>query len=146
MRESVETAVALVRTLASKLEIDPDLFNQSDLHVHVPDGATPKDGPSAGTAVLTALISLFSNHAVTPDLAMTGEISLRGRVLPVGGIKEKVLAARRAGLTRVLLPAENAKDLADIPESRLRELNVVPVEDVSELIQHAFGMEISADS
>ena len=144
MRESVQTAVALVRTLAPQLGIDPDLFNQSDLHVHVPAGATPKDGPSAGTAIVTALISLFCNRPVTPDLAMTGEISLRGRVLPVGGVKEKVLAARRAGLTRVLLPAENAKDLADIPESRLRELTVVPIENVSELVRHAFEMEISA--
>ena len=95
------------------------------------------------SAIVTALISLFCNRPVTPDLAMTGEISLRGRVLPVGGVKEKVLAARRAGLTRVLLPAENAKDLADIPESRLRGLTVVPIENISELVRHAFELEIT---
>jgi ATP-dependent Lon protease len=144
MRESAQTAVALVRTLAPKLGLEPELFTKSDLHIHVPSGATPKDGPSAGTAIVTALTSLFSNRPVAPDLAMTGEISLRGRVLPVGGIKEKVLAARRAGLSRVLLPEENAKDLADIPEERLAGLEVVLVATIPEVLHHAFGVDVLA--
>ena len=142
MRESAQTAVALVRTLAPRLGIDTELFTSSDLHIHVPAGATPKDGPSAGSAIVVSLVSLFTNRPVSPDLAMTGEISLRGRVLPVGGIKEKVLAARRAGLSRVLLPEENGVDLADIPESRLAGLDVLPVDTVAELLHHAFGADI----
>jgi ATP-dependent Lon protease len=142
MRESAQTAVAVVRTLAPQLGIDPELFTSSDLHIHVPAGATPKDGPSAGTAIVTALTSLFTNRPVSPDLAMTGEISLRGRVLPVGGIKEKVLAARRAGITRVLLPKDNARDLVDIPDSRLRGLEVVLVDTLPEVLHHAFGGDV----
>ncbi len=142
MRESAQTAVALVRSLAPQLGIGAEAFTESDLHIHVPAGATPKDGPSAGTAIVTALTSLVTNRPVPPDLVMTGEISLRGRVLPVGGIKEKVLAARRAGLGRVLLPKENAKDLADIPEDRLAGLDVQLVDTVSEVLHHAFGDDV----
>jgi len=144
MRESAQTAVALVRTLGSRIGLAPELFAASDLHIHVPSGATPKDGPSAGIAIVTALTSLFSNRPVAPDLAMTGEISLRGRVLPVGGIKEKVLAARRAGLSRVLLPEENAKDLVDIPKERLAGLEVIPVATIPEVLHHAFGVDVIA--
>ncbi len=145
MRESAQTAVALVRTLSKELGLDPELFVTSDLHIHVPAGATPKDGPSAGTAIVTALVSLVTNRPVAPDLAMTGEISLRGRVLPVGGIKEKVLAAFRAGLTRVVLPAENARELADIPAERLAGLEVVAVDTISEVLHHAFGGDVLHD-
>ncbi len=145
MRESAQIAVALVRTLSKELGLDPELFVTSDLHIHVPAGATPKDGPSAGTAIVTALVSLFTNRPVAPDLAMTGEISLRGRVLPVGGIKEKVLAAFRAGLTRVILPAENARELADIPAERLAGLEVVAVDTISEVLHHAFGGDVLHD-
>jgi ATP-dependent Lon protease len=142
MRESAQTAVSLVRLLAPQLGLDPELFGSSEIHIHVPAGATPKDGPSAGIAIVTALTSLVTNRPLSPDLAMTGEISLRGRVLPVGGIKEKVLAARRAGLRRVLLPKDNAKDLADIPAERLAGLEVVAVDTVAEVLHHAFGGDV----
>ncbi len=146
MRESAQTAVALVRSIAAQLHLDAESFTQSDLHIHVPAGATPKDGPSAGTAIVTALTSLFTGRPVPPDLAMTGEISLRGRVLPVGGIKEKVLAARRAGLGRVLLPKDNLKDLADIPEERLAGLEIHPVATVGEVLHLAFGDDVDHTS
>jgi ATP-dependent Lon protease len=139
MRESAETAVSLVRTRAKDLGIDPEEFNTSDTHLHLPAGATPKDGPSAGVAIVTALVSLLKDIPVPPDLAMTGEITLRGKVLPVGGIKEKILAAKRAGIRRVLIPADNVKDLAEIPEDRITELSVIPIERIEQVIEHAFG-------
>jgi len=142
MRESVEVAVALVRSQAAELGVDADLFSESDLHIHVPAGSTPKDGPSAGVAVVIAVASLLTDRAVPPDLAMTGEITLRGKILPVGGIKEKVLAAKRAGISRVLLPALNEKDLADIPGERLEGLEVIRVETIAEVLQHAFGKDV----
>ncbi len=139
MRESAETAVSLVRTRAKDVGVDPDVFGISDIHLHLPAGATPKDGPSAGIAIVTALVSLLRDIPVPPDLAMTGEITLRGKVLPVGGIKEKILAARRAGLGRVLIPADNVKDLAEVPSERIAELRVIPVERIEEVLDHAFG-------
>jgi ATP-dependent Lon protease len=139
MRESVQTALSVVRTRAQALGIDAERFRTSDFHVHVPAGATPKDGPSAGIAIATALTSLLTDRRVPPDLAMTGEITLRGRVLPIGGVKEKVLAARRAGIGRVLLPAENAKDLAEIPESRLGSLKIEYVETIEQVVRLVFG-------
>ncbi len=140
MRESVETAVALVRSRARELQIDEASF-ADDLHVHIPAGATPKDGPSAGVAIAAALTSLLSERPLPPDLAMTGEITLRGRVLPVGGIKEKVLAAKRAGVLRVLLPESNVKDLADIPADRLEGLQVIPVQTIEDVFRIVFGAE-----
>jgi ATP-dependent Lon protease len=137
MKESVETAVALVRSRASELGIDAAIF-VDDLHVHIPAGATPKDGPSAGVAIATAITSLLCERPLPPDLAMTGKITLRGRVLPVGGIKEKVLAAKRAGVLRVLLPESNVKDLADIPAERLEGLKVIPVETIEDVFRIAF--------
>ncbi len=116
MRESAQAALSLVKSRAGRLGIDVLLFEKSDIHIHVPEGATPKDGPSAGTAIFTALVSLLTERTVRGDTAMTGEISLRGLVLPVGGIKEKVVAAVRAGITRVLLPARNRKDSRRSPE------------------------------
>jgi ATP-dependent Lon protease len=115
MRESARTALSLVRSRAADLGLTPEAFRRRDIHVHVPAGAIPKDGPSAGVTMATSLASLFTGRAVRPDLAMTGEITLRGRVMPVGGIKEKVLAAHRAGVRTVVLPARNRKDLEDIP-------------------------------
>jgi ATP-dependent Lon protease len=144
MRESAQTAVSLVRTHARQLGLDPKLFSESDLHIHIPAGAIPKDGPSAGIAIVTALLSLLLDKPVPPDLAMTGEITLRGKVLPVGGIKEKILAARRAGVTHVLIPAANEKDLAEIPAERISNLKVEPVERIEQVARIAFGRDVLA--
>ncbi len=141
MRESAQAALSLVKSRASRLGIDEDLFKNSDVHVHVPAGATPKDGPSAGVAMLTALVSLFSGRTVRGDTAMTGEISLRGLVLPVGGIKEKVVAAARAGITRVLLPARNRKDFDEIPEDVRNRLEFLWLEYGDEAIAAALDGE-----
>jgi ATP-dependent Lon protease len=137
MRESVQAAMTLVKSKASQLGIDPQLFEKSDIHVHVPAGATPKDGPSAGVAMFTALTSLLTNRTVRSDTAMTGEISLRGLVLPVGGIKEKVVAAAAAGLKRVMLPARNKRDYDDIPKSARDNLEFIWLERVDEAIAAA---------
>lgn len=137
MRESVQAAMTLVKSKASQLGIDPQLFEKSDIHVHVPAGATPKDGPSAGVAMFTALTSLLTNRTVRSDTAMTGEISLRGLVLPVGGIKEKVVAAAAAGLKRVMLPARNKRDYDDIPNSARDDLEFIWLERVDEAIAAA---------
>lgn len=137
MRESVQAAMTLVKSRASQLGIDPQLFEKSDIHVHVPAGATPKDGPSAGVAMYTALTSLLTNRTVRSDTAMTGEISLRGLVLPVGGIKEKVVAAAAAGLKRVMLPARNKRDYDDIPKSARDNLEFIWLERVDEAIAAA---------
>ncbi|PWE77431.1 DNA-binding protein [Bradyrhizobium sp. SUTN9-2] len=137
MRESVQAALTLVKSRASQLGIDPQAFEKSDIHVHVPAGATPKDGPSAGVAMFTALTSLLTNRTVRSDTAMTGEISLRGLVLPVGGIKEKVVAAAAAGLKRVMLPARNKRDYDDIPKSARDTLEFIWLERVDEAIAAA---------
>jgi ATP-dependent Lon protease len=137
MRESVQAALTLVKSRAAQLGIDPALFEKSDIHVHVPAGATPKDGPSAGVAMFTALASLLTNRTVRSDTAMTGEISLRGLVLPVGGIKEKVVAAAAAGLTRVMLPARNRRDFDDIPQGARDRLEFVWLERVDDAIAAA---------
>ncbi|MBR1167205.1 endopeptidase La [Bradyrhizobium liaoningense] len=137
MRESVQAALTLVKSRASQLGIDPQAFEKSDIHVHVPAGATPKDGPSAGVAMFTALTSLLANRTVRSDTAMTGEISLRGLVLPVGGIKEKVVAAAAAGLKRVMLPARNKRDYDDIPKSARDNLEFIWLERVDEAIAAA---------
>jgi ATP-dependent Lon protease len=138
MRESIETAVALVRSRAADLGIAQSVFAESDLHIHVPSGSTPKDGPSAGVAIVTALTSVLTDRPVPPDLAMTGEITLRGVVLPVGGVREKVLGAKRAGLSRVLLPAHNVGDLAALPGDRLEGLEVNGVESIDQVWEAAF--------
>ena len=137
MRESVQAALTLVKSRAAQLGIDPALFEKSDIHVHVPAGATPKDGPSAGVAMFTALASLITNRTVRSDTAMTGEISLRGLVLPVGGIKEKVVAAAAAGLTRVMLPARNRRDFDDIPLGARDRLEFIWLEHVDDAIAAA---------
>jgi ATP-dependent Lon protease len=145
MKESAQAALSLVKSRARRLGIDEALFEKSDIHVHVPAGAIPKDGPSAGVAMFTALVSLLTDRNVRADTAMTGEISLRGLVLPVGGIKEKVLAAHRAGLERVLLPARNRKDFEDIPESARGALEFVWLERVDDAIAAALGDDGCAD-
>src|SRR5437588_12224038 len=128
MKESAQAALSLVKGKAEGLGLDPKMFENSDIHIHVPAGAIPKDGPSAGVAMFTALVSLLTDRTVRNDTAMTAEISLRGLVLPVGGIKEKIIAAHRAGITRVMLPARNRKDFEDIPEEVRRELEFVWLE------------------
>ena len=139
MRESAQAALTLVKSRTSQLGIDPSIFEKSDIHIHVPAGATPKDGPSAGVAMFTALVSLLTDRTVRHDTAMTGEISLRGLVLPVGGIKEKVVAAAAAGLTRVMLPARNRRDYEDIPKSAREKLEFIWLEQVDDAIAGALA-------
>ncbi|MBP0614763.1 endopeptidase La [Jiella mangrovi] len=137
MKESISAAASYVRSRALDYGIKPPLFDKRDIHVHVPEGATPKDGPSAGTAMATAIVSVMTGIPVRRDIAMTGEITLRGRVLPIGGLKEKLLAALRGGIKKVLIPEENAKDLADIPDNVKNELEIVPVSRMGEVLAHA---------
>jgi ATP-dependent Lon protease len=139
MKESAQAALSLVKAQAAELGIDPKLFDQSDIHVHVPAGAIPKDGPSAGVAMFVSLVSLLRRRSVRPDVAMTGEISLRGLVLPVGGIKEKTIAAARAGIRKVILPARNQRDLEDIPQSARSMLEFIWVKTVSEALEVALA-------
>jgi ATP-dependent Lon protease len=137
MRESAQIAYSYVRSKASELDIDPDVFERTDLHLHVPAGAIPKDGPSAGVAMVTAIASLLSGCPVRHDVGMTGEITLRGRVLPVGGVKMKILAGHRAGLTTVILPRRNAADLEELPDEVRQAMTFVPVERIDEVLQTA---------
>jgi ATP-dependent Lon protease len=137
MRESVQAAESYVKSRAAAFGIKPTLFDRRDIHVHVPEGATPKDGPSAGVAMVTSIVSVLTGIPVRRDIAMTGEITLRGRVLPIGGLKEKLLAALRGGLTTVLIPKENEKDLAEIPDNVKAGLTLVPVASADELLKHA---------
>jgi ATP-dependent Lon protease len=139
MQESVSAALSYVRSRATKFGIKPTLFEKRDIHVHVPEGATPKDGPSAGVAMATSIVSILTGIPVRRDIAMTGEITLRGRVLPIGGLKEKLLAALRAGITTVFIPKENEKDLAEIPDNVKKHLKLVPVADVDEVIAQALA-------
>jgi ATP-dependent Lon protease len=146
MRESAQAALTLVRSQAASFGVAPDIFEKSDIHIHVPAGATPKDGPSAGVAMFIALVSLLSDRTVRSDTAMTGEISLRGLVLPVGGIKEKVTAAARAGLKRVMLPARNRRDYDDIPEDARKSLEFIWLERVDEAIAAAFETKAAPEA
>jgi ATP-dependent Lon protease len=137
MKESISAAASYVRSRAVDFGIEPPLFDKRDVHVHVPEGATPKDGPSAGVAMATVIVSMLTGIPVKRDIAMTGEITLRGRVLPIGGLKEKLLAALRGGIKKVLIPEDNAKDLADIPNSVKNGLEIVPVSRMEEVLKHA---------
>ncbi|HVC58782.1 MAG TPA: endopeptidase La [Acetobacteraceae bacterium] len=139
MQESVSAALSYVRSRSIRFGIKPTLFEKRDIHVHVPEGATPKDGPSAGVAMATSLVSVLTGIPVRRDIAMTGEITLRGRILPIGGLKEKLLAALRAGITTVFIPKENEKDLAEIPDNVKKHLKLVPVADVDEVIAQALA-------
>jgi ATP-dependent Lon protease len=134
MQESARAAVSHLRSRAVELGMPADIFKKHDLHVHVPAGAIPKDGPSAGVTMATAILSAMRKQPVRPDLAMTGEITLSGAVLPVGGIREKVLAARRYGITTFILPERNAEDIAELPEEVRREMTFVPVKELEEVL------------
>jgi ATP-dependent Lon protease len=137
MKESISAASSYVRSRATDFGIKPPVFDKKDIHVHVPEGATPKDGPSAGIAMVTAIVSVMTGITVRKDVAMTGEITLRGRILPIGGLKEKLLAALRAGIKKVMIPEENAKDLAEIPDNVKSEMEIIPVARMDEVLHHA---------
>jgi len=137
MKESIQAANAYVRSRSLDWGITPPMFEKRDIHVHVPEGATPKDGPSAGVAMATAIISVMTGIPVRRDVAMTGEITLRGRVLPIGGLKEKLLAALRGGMKTVLIPDENVKDLAEIPDEVKKVLEIVPVARIDDVLKVA---------
>lgn len=137
MKESIETAYSVVRAHSKDLSIDPEIFEKTDVHVHVPEGATPKDGPSAGIAMYTTLVSVFTKTPVRKDVAMTGEITLQGRVLPIGGLKEKLLAALRGGIKTVIIPKENEKDLAEIPDNVKKGMKIIPVDNVADVLKIA---------
>ena len=137
MKESIEAARTVVRSRAAILGIKNDVFEKTDIHIHVPEGATPKDGPSAGIAMTTALVSVFTGIPVRADVAMTGEITLRGEVLPIGGLKEKLLAAMRGGIKTVLIPEQNVKDLAEIPDNVKTSLEIVPVRWIDKVLDIA---------
>jgi len=139
MQESIQAALSVVRARADRFGIDPDFHQKHDIHIHVPEGATPKDGPSAGIAMCTALVSALTKVPVRSEVAMTGEITLRGRVLPIGGLKEKLLAAHRGGIETVIIPEENEKDLADIPKNVLDALDVYMVESMDEVLRIALA-------
>jgi ATP-dependent Lon protease len=137
MKESISAAASYVRSRAIDFGVEPPLFDRRDIHVHVPEGATPKDGPSAGVAMVTAIVSILTGIPVRKDIAMTGEITLRGRVLPIGGLKEKLLAALRGGIKTVLIPEENAKDLVEIPDNVKNGLEIIPVSHANEVLKYA---------
>ena len=137
MKESCEIAVSVIRENAQRLGIDPDFYKNSDIHIHVPEGAVPKDGPSAGITVTTALVSVLTNKAVRRDVSMTGEITLRGKVLPIGGLKEKALAAYSAGVTTIIIPKKNEKDLKDIDPEVYKNVNFIPCESIFEVLDIA---------
>jgi ATP-dependent Lon protease len=137
MRESITVAEMLIKSRAAKFGIDYKKLNETSIHVHVPEGATPKDGPSAGAAMTTAIISALTGIEVRKDVAMTGEINLRGYVTGIGGLKEKLLAASRGGIKKVLIPQENEKDLADIPANVKKMLEIIPVNAIEDVLAHA---------
>ena len=137
MRESAQAALSYVKSKARELDIPEDAFDKWDIHIHIPEGAIPKDGPSAGVTLAVALASLMNERPVKHQVAMSGEITLRGKVLPVGGIREKVLAAHGAGLKTVILPAKNQQDLADLPEQVKAEINFIWVENIQQVFENA---------
>ena len=137
MQESVKAAKSYIRSKSLEYGIIPPIFDKKDFHIHVPEGATPKDGPSAGIGMVTSIISSITEIPVSKDVAMTGEITLRGLVLPIGGLKEKLLAAHRAGIKKVLIPVENKKDLMEVPKTILENIEIIPVKNVDEVIKIA---------
>jgi len=139
MQESVQAANAYVRSRAAEFGIEPPLFERRDIHIHVPEGAVPKDGPSAGVAMITSMVSVLTQNPIRKDVAMTGEITLRGRVLPIGGLKEKLLAALRGGVKTVIIPKDNEKDLADIPDNVKNGMEIIPAATVDEVLEHAMS-------
>jgi ATP-dependent Lon protease len=143
MKESPSAALSVVRARTERLGIELDFLQKQDVHLHVPEGATPKDGPSAGIAMATALVSTLTRIPVKADVAMTGEITLRGRVLPIGGLKEKLLAAMRGGIRTVIIPEENRKDLVDIPKSVNQQMKIVPVRWIDEVLDLALERPVT---
>ena len=139
MQESIQAAMTVVRSRANVLGIDPDFYQKHDVHLHMPEGATPKDGPSAGIGMCTALVSALTKIPVRSDVAMTGEITLRGEVLPIGGLKEKLLAAHRGGITTVMIPVDNEKDLTEIPDNIKGKLDIRPVKWIDEVFEIALA-------
>jgi ATP-dependent Lon protease len=137
MQESTQAAMSIVRSRAARFGIDENFYEKHDIHIHLPEGATPKDGPSAGVALTTAIVSILTNIPVKADVAMTGEITLRGEVLPIGGLKEKLLAAHRGGIKTVLIPEANVKDLVEIPENIKNQLQIHPVKWIEQVLEHA---------
>ena len=137
MKESMHAAKSFVRSRCLEFGIIPPVFEKKDIHIHVPEGATPKDGPSAGIGMVTAIVSALTNTPVKKDVAMTGEVTLSGRVLPIGGLKEKLLAALRGGIKTAVIPAENEKDLKEIPENVKQGLKIIPVKHVEEVLKIA---------
>ena len=141
MQESAQAAVSYVRSRAEYLMIDEKFYRKYDIHIHIPEGAIPKDGPSAGISMCTSLVSALAKRPVYRDIAMTGEITLRGRVLPIGGLKEKIIAAHRGGIKKVLIPKENEKDLKDVPKSISNQLEIVSVEHMDEVLSHSMALD-----
>ena len=139
MKESIQAALTVVRSRARILGLNPEFNENKDIHIHVPEGATPKDGPSAGVGMCTALVSALTNIPVKAEVAMTGEITLRGEVLPIGGLKEKLLAAHRGGITTVLIPSENEKDLTEIPDNIKSKLKIIPVRWIDQVLEEALA-------
>ena len=142
MQESVKAAKSYIRSKSLEFGIIPPLFDKKDFHIHVPEGATPKDGPSAGIGMVTSIISAITEIPVDKNVAMTGEITLRGIVLPIGGLKEKLLAAHRAGIKKVLIPTENRKDLVEVPKTVLDSVEIIPVKNVDEVLKIALKNEL----
>jgi ATP-dependent Lon protease len=142
MQESIQAAMSFVKARAPAFGVKPSIFARKDIHVHLPEGAVPKDGPSAGIGMVTAMISTLTGVPVRRDVAMTGEVTLRGRVLPIGGLKEKLLAALRGGITTVLIPEENQKDLAELPANLKEQLTVVPVAHVDQVLELALSEKL----
>jgi len=137
MQESIQAALSVVRARSRKLGVQEDFYQKNDIHIHLPEGATPKDGPSAGIGIATAMVSVLTGIPVRADVAMTGEITLRGEVLPIGGLKEKLLAAHRGSIKTVLIPEENVKDLADIPDNIKNRLDIIPVKWIDNVLDIA---------
>jgi ATP-dependent Lon protease len=137
MQESIQAALSVVRSRSRKLGIQEDFYQKRDIHIHLPEGATPKDGPSAGIAICTSMVSILTGIPVRADVAMTGEITLRGEVLPIGGLKEKLLAAHRGGIKTVLIPQENVKDLTEIPDNIKNKLDIHPVKWIDQVLELA---------
>ena len=139
MKESAKAAISFIRSKAIELEINPNFHKNLDIHIHVPEGATPKDGPSAGITVATALVSALSSKPVKKDVAMTGEITIRGRVLPIGGLKEKALAAYRAGITKIIIPTPNKRDLDEISDAVKSKVKFILAEDMTTVLENALS-------
>ena len=141
MKESAQAGISYIRSIADKFDIDQDFYKTEDIHIHCPEGATPKDGPSAGVTLTTAIYSAFTNKPVRDDVAMTGEITLRGRVLPIGGLKEKTLAAKNAGIRTVCVPGKNEKDIEELSAEIKKDLEIVYADTIEDILKVAFVKE-----